>query len=189
MKPKILAFSGSTRQGSFNKKLAKAAADYAEQAGAVVTYIDLKNYPMPLYEGDLETEQGIPEHARKLRQLIAEHQGLIIATPEYNGFMPPLIKNCLDWVSRPDGDESGLDAYRGKIAVLLAASPGGLGGIRALPTLRQLLNNLGVIVLPNQLAVPRAHLVFNDTGTIKDAKVQESLEKTISALTSILKGV
>lgn len=189
MTPAILAFAGSARAGSLNKKLAAVAAESAGQAGATVTLIDMRDYPIPLYDGDLEISSGMPENARALRRLMASHQGLIIASPEYNGFMTPLVKNALDWVSRPNPDESHLAPYTGKVALLLAASPGNFGGVRGLLAMRQLLSNLGVTVLPDQLAVPRAGEAFDPHGALTDPRQQETLDrmterlvKTVSAL-------
>ena len=114
--PRVLVFAGSARRASLNTALSRVAAESARKAGLEVTWIDLRDFPIPLYDGDLEAEQGIPEHARRLRQLLDEHQGLIIVSPEYNGFITPLIKNTLDWISRPDGEVDGLASFRNKVA-------------------------------------------------------------------------
>ena len=180
--PRILIFAGSARRASLNKQLAGAAADSARRQGAAVTLIDLRDYPAPLYDGDLEEAEGIPPAIRQLKTLFAGHQGLIIASPEYNGFITPLLKNTLDWISRPDGDASGLALFEGKLAVIMAASPGALGGMRSLPLTRQLLANLGVTVLPNQISVPRAGQAFDDQGQLADDKLGERLDKACGAL-------
>lgn len=187
--PAILVFAGSARTGSLNKKLAAAGAASAGIAGANVTLIDMRDYPIPLYNGDMEAASGIPENARALRRLMASHQGLIIASPEYNGFMTPLIKNAVDWISRPDGDESGLALYAGKVALLLAASPGGFGGVRGLIAMRQLLSNLGVTVLPDQLVVPRAGEAFDAQGVLTDPRQQETLDKMTQRLVKTLNAL
>src|SRR3990167_4033042 len=135
--PAILVFAGSARRESLNKKLARTAADSARTTGAEVTLLDLRDYPIPLYDGDLEAESGVPENARALRRLMAIHHGLIVVSPEYNGFITPLLKNTLDWISRPDGAEDGLTLYRDKVALVLSASPGALGGLRSLQLIRQ----------------------------------------------------
>ena len=126
---KILAFAGSSRKESFNKKLLKIAVLGVQEQGGYVTLIDLADYPMPIFNQDLEQEQGIPENARKLKQLMVEHNAFIIASPEYNSTFSPLLKNVIDWASRAESDEEPpLVAYKGKLAVIMAASPGALGG-------------------------------------------------------------
>ncbi|GEN24656.1 FMN reductase [Halomonas cupida] len=176
--PRILVFAGSARETSFNKRLAKLMASRIDALGGQATFIDLRDYPMPLYDGDLEDGEGLPENARRLKQLFIEHQGLAIASPEYNGFITPLLKNTIDWVSRPDGDIGGLVPYENKIAAISGASPGGLGGLRALPLVRQLLSNVGVTVLPNQLAIGGASKAFDDQGQLAD----EGQAKTLDAI-------
>jgi NAD(P)H-dependent FMN reductase len=134
---KILAFSGSARENSYNQKLVKIAALGASKVGAEVTVINLADYPLPLYNADLEKEQGLPENAKKLKQLMLEHDGLLIASPEYNSAFSALLKNTIDWMSRAESsDEKPLAAYQGKVAAIMAASPGALGGIRGLVFLR-----------------------------------------------------
>lgn len=167
-KPKVLVFAGSAREASFNKHLARLAAKRVEAAGAEATFIDLRDYPMPIYDGDTEDADGIPDAARQLKRVFMEHQGLVIASPEYNGFITPLLKNTIDWVSRPDGDLPGLAPYENKIASIVSSSPGGLGGLRGLPLLRQLLSNIGVTVLPDQLAIGGASQVFDESGNLTD---------------------
>lgn len=185
---RILAFAGSARRDSLNKKLARAATERARRAGLDVTWIDLRDYPMPLYDGDLEAEQGIPENARKLRALLDEHQGLIVVSPEYNSFITPLMKNTLDWISRRDGDIDGLSSYRNKVALVMSASPGGFGGMRSLALIRQLLSHLGVTVLPDQLALPRAHEAFDDSGALKDEQMQKRLDGMVQRLATVLRN-
>ncbi len=131
---RILAFAGSTREGSFNKSLVRIAAEGARQAGADVTTIDLKDFPLPLFDQDLEVESGKPEAAKKLKTLMIEHDGFLIAAPEYNSSITAVLKNAIDWVSRPDEGEDAmaLKAFRGKVVTLMSASPGGLGGLRGL---------------------------------------------------------
>lgn len=166
--PKILAFSGSIRRGSWNRKLIRAAVDAAGAAGGDVTLIDLADYPLPLYDGDLEDRDGLPDNALRLKALFKEHDALLIASPEYNSSIPPLLKNTLDWVSREWQGESGLVPYQNKVAAILAASPGTLGGMRMLPHLRQILNTLGVLVLPGQFSLARADTAFDEeNGALK----------------------
>lgn len=173
--PKILAFAGSARAGSLNKALVRVAARAAEEAGGAVTLIDLDEFPMPVYHGDLEAREGVPHHARRFRELLASHEALLIASPENNASVSALLKNAIDWASRPDGGQNGLAAYQGKVAGLLSASPGALGGLRGLVHLRQILMTLGVLVLTEQVAVSRAHEAFADDGTLKDPRQQASV--------------
>jgi chromate reductase len=173
---KILAFAGSLRKDSFNKKLVKIAARGAEAAGAQVTYIDLRDYPLPIYDGDFEVKEGIPENAKKLKKLFNEHQGLLIASPEYNSSISGALKNVIDWVSRSEPGEPMLACYKGKVAGILAASPGGYGGLRGLVTVRSILGNIFVHVIPEQFALVKAHEAFNEDGSLKDKKQQETAE-------------
>lgn len=173
--PTILGFAGSTRQDSFNKKLVKIALQGAEEAGAQVTYLDLRDLPMPLYDGDLEAEAGLPENARKFKDLLLSHQGLLIASPEYNSSMSGVLKNAIDWASRPVEGEAPLACFTGKVCALMSTSPGALGGLRGLIPVRMLLGNIGVIVLPEQVAVSKAMDAFTAEGAMKDAKQQGSI--------------
>jgi len=176
---KILAFAGSARKDSLNKKLLRIAAAGAEAAGAEVTLVDLADFEMPLFNQDLESEQGMPDKTAEFKKLMILHDGFLIASPEYNGAFSPLLKNTIDWASRAENDdEPPLVAYCGKTAAVLATSPGGLGGMRGLVMLRMLLGNLGVIVLPDQQAVPNGFSAFNDDGSMSD----EKLEKRIRTL-------
>ncbi|MFG6179557.1 NADPH-dependent FMN reductase [Halomonas sp. THAF12] len=174
--PRILVFAGSTRRHSFNKRLAHLAAERLEAHGGRPTLIDLADYPMPLYDGDLEAEQGLPEATLALRERLAEHQGLLIASPEYNGFITPLLKNTIDWLTRPHEGASGLALFQGRLAAVVAASPGGLGGLRGLALIRQLLGNIGVTVLPDQLAVAKAGDAFADDGQLVDDSQRDKLD-------------
>jgi chromate reductase len=185
MTSRILAFAGSARRDSLNKKLVRVAAAAATDAGAVVTLIDLNDYPMPVYHGDLESSQGVPESARKLRGLIAGHDGLLISSPENNASISALLKNSLDWVSRPVDGQNGLAAYQGKVAALLAASPGAYGGMRGLAHVRQVLQALGVLVLPEQVAVGRAHELFDTSGALTDVRLMASTTGLAQRLVSV----
>jgi chromate reductase len=184
--PKILAFAGSTRKESFNKKLVKIAADAARAAGAQVTYVDLRDIPMPLYDGDLETEQGIPENAKKFKAMLSAHDGFLISAPEYNSSISGVLKNAIDWASRPVPGEASLACFAGKVVTLMSASPGALGGLRGLVVVRSLLSNINVIVLPGQMAVPKAHEAFGPDGKLKDPKQQASIEALSRGLVEIL---
>ena len=185
-KPKILAFSGSARKDSWNSRLVRLAVEGARQAGADVTVIDLKEYPLPIFDEDLEKEVGSPENATRLKKLFLEHDGLLISAPEYNSSITPLLKNTIDWVSRAAAGEAPLAAYTGKVASLMSASPGGLGGLRGLVTVRSILGNIGVTVLPDQVAVARAFEAFAPDGKLKDAKQQSQVEALGGKLASIL---
>jgi NAD(P)H-dependent FMN reductase len=180
--PKVLAFAGATRTNSFNKKLIRVGAEAARQAGAEVTLIDLRDLPMPLYDGDLEAAEGLPPNARELKRLMMAHDAFLISSPEYNSSVSAVLKNAIDWVSRPQPDEPSGVAFRGKVAALLAASPGSLGGVRSLLTVRQVLNTLGVIVLPTQFALARANVAFNDDGSLKDEAHRASVAAVVNEL-------
>ena len=181
---KILIFAGSSREGSFNKKLAKVVCALAIKAGAQATFIDLKDYPMPLYDGDLEAKEGLPANALKLKELFMAHQALLIACPEYNSSISGLLKNTIDWVSRQGKDPQSLMPYKNKVAALVSASPGALGGLRGLVHVRAILGNIGVLVIPTQLAISKASEAFNADGTLKDSTQQSSLEKLVQELIS-----
>ncbi|MGI9501617.1 MAG: NADPH-dependent FMN reductase [Geminicoccaceae bacterium] len=170
--PKILAYAGSTREGSFNKKLVQVAVAGARDAGAEVMVIDLRDFPMPLYDGDLEAADGLPEAARQLKALFMDHQGLLISSPEYNGGMSAVLKNAIDWVSRSEGDEGGLAAYKDKVAGIMGTSPGRLGGLRGLVHVRQILTNVGVLVIPQQHALGGAGQAFGEDGMLIDRAAQ-----------------
>jgi len=185
--PKILAFAGSTRTESFNKKLIKIAAQGARSAGAEVSLIDLRDYPMPLYDGDLETKDGLPENAKKFKQLLLANDGLLISSPEYNSSFSGVLKNAIDWASRREkDDEPPLVCFTNKVAILMSASPGALGGLRGLVQLRMTLSNIRVLVLPEQIAVSKANEAFNPDGSLKDSKQQASIEKLGEALAATL---
>lgn len=169
--PRILVFGGSLRRDSFNQKLAAIAAEGAREAGAEVTVIALRDFPMPVFDQDLEDASGKPEAAARLKALFKEHHGLIIASPEYNSSITAALKNAIDWVSRVDSDdEPMLSALSGKTAVLCAASPGALGGLRGLVHLRSILGNIGITVLPDQIAVGNAYQAFAEDGFLTDPK-------------------
>lgn len=168
-KARILAFAGSTRMKSYNKMLVAAAAKGAEAAGAEVTLIDLRDYPLPLFDQDLEAAEGLPENAQALRELFLSHNALLIANPEYNGSLTAVLKNTIDWISRRQGDEEPLICFKDKIALIMSASPGALGGLRALRHLQTVLMGIKVVVLPEQKSIPNAHKVFDEQGIADDA--------------------
>lgn len=175
--PKILAFSGSLRAASFNQKLVTLAAEAARAAGAEVTLVSLRDFRLPLFDQDLEAAEGPPAAATELKALFASHDGLIIASPEYNSMITPALKNAIDWVSRvTEPDEPMLSALKGKSAAILAASPGGYGGARSLGFLRPFLENIGISVLEDQVAIPTAHEAFAEDGVLLDAAQAEAVK-------------
>jgi len=186
-KPRIVALAGSTRPASYNQALVRVAAAGAAAAGAEVTIIALADYPMPLYHQPLEAESGLPEHAARLRELFLAHHGILLASPEYNGSLTAVLKNTLDWLSRAQPD--GRSPFTNKVAAIMSASPGALGGLRGLVHARSVLNNLGVLVLPRQVAVPAAAHAFGADGELVDEKravavraLGEQLAQTTAAL-------
>lgn len=186
---RVLAFAASARSGSFNKKLVRIALRGSENSGATVTFVDLRDYPLPLYDGDDEATNGLPENVEKLRTLFQECDGLLLASPEYNGFLSPLLKNTLDWLSRSPEAKPDLSAFAGKVAVIMAASPGPLGGLRGLRGVRELLTNLGFTVLPNQMTVRSAFKEFDAAGEMVDperAKQAEALGAELARTTARL---
>ena len=166
--PKVLAFAGATRTESWNKKLIRVAVRAVEEAGGEVTLIDLRDYPMPLYDGELERSDGLPRKARELKSLMVSNQAFLLSCPEYNSSISGVLKNTIDWISRPQPDEARYLAFKGKVAGLLSASPGNLGGVRGLLTVRQVLNTVGVLVLPTQFALAHAANAFHEDGTLKE---------------------
>jgi NAD(P)H-dependent FMN reductase len=184
--PRILAFAGATRTSSWNKKLIRVGAESVRRAGGEATLIDLRNVAMPLYDGDLEKQEGLPAGARELKRLMLEHDGFLISAPEYNSSISAVLKNAIDWVSRPQPDEPSAVAFRGKVAALLAASPGNLGGIRGLFTVRQVLTTLGTLVIPTQFGLARANEAFDEDGSLKDAGQQKTVDTVASELVRIV---
>ncbi len=184
--PRILALAGSTRRESYNKRLVQIAAAATRVAGADTTLIDLADYPMPLYDGDLEGEFGIPEHAMRLKRLMLEHTGILLACPEYNGSISAVLKNAIDWTSRKADDESNLQCFKGKIVSLMSASPGRLGGLRGLVHVRAILGGMGCIVLPDQVAVMGANKAFNENGTLQDESLQQNVERLGRGLVEVV---
>ncbi len=183
--PKILAFAGSSRIDSFNKKLVKIAIEGASQAGAEVRYVDLLDYPMPLFNEDLEKQEGLPPKVLEFKHLLREHQGFLISCPEYNGSITPLLKNAIDWASRPELNEKPLSCFQGKVAALLATSPGGLGGIRGLVHVRAILEGIGVFVIPEQKAIPHATQAFDELGQLKDERQAQGILAIAKKLTEV----
>ncbi len=181
---RLLFLAGSARKASFNRQLAELGAGIAEANGIAATRLDLGDYPMPLYDGDLEAAEGPPENARKLKHLFSLHTGVFIACPEYNSSITPLLKNALDWMSRVrEGEEAPLEVFRTRVFAIGSASPGALGGLRGLNTVRQVLElGLGALVLPDQLAIPRAGEAFDEHGHLKNKDTQATFKTLIQKL-------
>jgi NAD(P)H-dependent FMN reductase len=179
-----LFFAGSARAGSYNKKLARLGTMIAEANGIPSTFLDLGDYPMPIYNGDLEAAEGQPENAKKLKAVMEAHNGIFIASPEYNASITPLLKNAIDWVSHVRGEgEAPLQVYKTRVFALGSASNGGMGGLRSLTTVRQVLElGVGALVLPDQFAVPRANDAFGDDGHLKNKDQQEMFKGLIQKL-------
>jgi len=175
--PRILAFSGSARRESLNKKFLAVAVAAAREAGGEVTLIDLNDYALPLYHGDLEDAQGLPENAKKLTALIAQHDALLIASPEYNSMITPLLKNTIDWCTRAEDDP-----FPDKVAAVISASPGPYGGVRSLKLAQQLLLHLGCHVVPGQCALLHADQAFDATGALTDARAAKSVRALVALL-------
>lgn len=189
MAVKVLAFAGSLRAGSFNKLLVKQAMEGARAAGADVTYLDLRDLPLPIFDEDLEKSGGLPPNARTLKDLLIGHQALLISSPEYNSSISAALKNAIDWASRPVPGEKPMACFAGKIAGIMAASPGALGGLRGLVHLRAILGNIQTLVIPEQIAIVKAHEAFAADGTLKDAKQAETVRgigAKVAALTQKL---
>lgn len=184
--PKILAFAGSTREHSYNKKLIKIAADAARLAGATVTLIDLRDYPLPVFDEDLETASGLPENAITLKELFKTHDGFLISSPEYNSSISGVLKNTIDWVSRPRQGEKSLECFADKMAGLMSASPGQLGGLRGLVTVRSILGNIQVHVHHNQVAIPKAHEAFDDSGHLKNPDQLAAITKLANSVVQMM---
>ena len=177
---RLLFFAGSTRDESFNQKLAALSHHIAEANGIEAVLVDLKDYPMPIYNGDLEAKEGPPEGARAFKALLGEYQGVFIASPEYNSSVTPLLKNTLDWVTRVRAKgETGLEVFKSRVFAISGASPGYYGTMRSLLHLRQILAvGMGATVIPQQIALPRAMDAFEADGSLKD-KAQQDLCKSV----------
>jgi len=175
--PQILAFSGSARRDSLNKKLLAVAVQATREAGGEVTLLDLNDYLLPLYNGDVEDTAGLPAGAVKLIELITRHHALLIASPEYNSMITPLLKNTLDWCTRGEDNP-----FTGKIAAVVSASPGALGGIRSLQLAQQLLLKLGCYVVPRQTMLPHADKAFDVNGQLTDGRALKAVKELAIAL-------
>lgn len=182
---RILVTSGSARRGSYNAKLARHVRDRLRAAGVDTTYFDPAHLVMPLYDGDLEAAQGLPEAASAFKRALQEHDGFVLACPEYNGSITPLLKNAIDWASRREGDEGPLVAFRGRTALLLSTSPGVLGGLRGLVHVRAILSGIGVHVVPDQLAIGGAKTAFDEGGALADPDRRERLRSMLASFVDV----
>jgi chromate reductase len=192
MAKKILCFSGSARKDSLNKKLAHLACSYIQNSGAEAAFIDLADFELPLYNGDLENVSGIPENAYHLKRLFCEYDGLFIASPEHNSTYSALLKNTIDWISRiNENGEAPLSAFLNKVAAIAAVSPAVLGGYRGLIPLRIFLSNIGITVVPHQLAISDGLNAFNADGSLQNKHYEKLLIQTIDSLlkTTIIRDV
>jgi NAD(P)H-dependent FMN reductase len=183
---KILVIPGSLRTGSLNAKLAAVAAHRLAQAGTDVTKISLGDFPLPIYDGDLQTKSGVPKNAIDLKRLIGTHHGVLIVTPEYNASVPPLVKNTIDWVSRvADPHESRGQVFRGRAFAIAAASHSRLGGARSLAALRLILSACQALVIPNQLALGLADEAYDDMDRLKHPPDIEALGSLVRQLIDV----
>lgn len=178
MSVRVLIVPGSNRSESLNKKLANAAASELAGLGAIVTLISLADYPLPIYDANLEAEKGLPAEAGKLKDLLADHDAVLVVSPEYNGGIPPVLKNAIDWMSR--GEEN---LFKGKVFALASASPGRFGGMRGLIMLRQTLGiALGALIIPEQFVLPAANKAFDDDGSLVEKASPNLLQAMVKSL-------
>jgi NAD(P)H-dependent FMN reductase len=182
--PRILAFAGSLRVASWNKKLIRAAAAAAQEAGGEVTLIDLRDYPVPVYDGDIEAA-GLPENVIKLKALFKSHQGMLISSPEYNGGFSGVLKNVIDWVSRPEPGVKPLEHFKDKPVGIMGATPGAGAAARMLPQLRTQLANIGMIVVPGMYGLAQADKAFDAEGNLTDEKATGMISKLAQTLVDI----
>lgn len=187
---KLLLVSGSARRGSLNAKLAAAAARVAAAHGVWTDLVSSDDLRLPLYDGDLEEDGGLPASVAALKSRFIAADAVLFACPEYNSSITPLLKNLIDWVSRAGSDdEAPLAAYKGKVAGLVSASPGALGGMRGLVTVRSILGNIGVLVVPTQFALGKAHEAFDAAGNLTSDHSMKSLEAVVHEVIRVSKAV
>lgn len=186
---RVLVMAASSRRGSYNARLAQAAATLVLRAGAQATVVDLRALGLPLYDGDLEADEGVPAAAREMRRWFGQHDALILSSPEYNALPTPLLLNSFDWLSRlgAEGvDPAGTAVTAGKVAGLLAASPGALGGLRALPMVRQFLStNFRMLVVPEHFGLAHADQAFDGQGQLAQAAHQQALERVVHGVLGV----
>ncbi|MBA3447034.1 MAG: NAD(P)H-dependent oxidoreductase [Pseudaminobacter sp.] len=183
MAAKILVFAGSIRTGAYSGRTADAAMKELALQGAAVTRISLADYPLPIMDEDLEREKGVPENALRLARQFAANDGFLIASPEYNSSIPPLLKNAIDWVSRvrKDGGRP-LEPYQGKVAALCSSSDGNFAGVRGLYHLRSVLMNCHVEIVSPQCSVARAQDAFDENGQFREPRLRTAMTTVCQTL-------
>ena len=188
--PKIAVVVGSTREGSFNRALSRLAIRALEAQGAEVTDVDLAGYDLPLYSAAIEAG-AFPADAERLKRVFAAQDGLLFVSPEYNGSVSPLLKNAIDWLSRPTDGEGpvALSAFRNKVAGIMSASISPFGGLRGLMHLRQILSTVQMLVIPEQVLVPNAHAAFTEDGSLKEPLPASLVEMTAARLVAVAKAL
>jgi chromate reductase, NAD(P)H dehydrogenase (quinone) len=185
MPARILAFAASLRKGSWNKKLIRIAAQGAREAGAEVTLIQMEDFPLPVYDADLEAAQGLPENVHKLKDLFKAHDGFLISSPEYNGNIPGPLLNTTNWLSRPREGEKPFEIFESKPVAAMAASPGALGGNRMLPLLRGHLLHMHMLVIPKVYGLAKAAEAFDEEGRLKDPKIEATVKGLGAAVAAL----
>lgn len=186
-KPKVLAIAGSLRAQSYTTRILRTALAGAERAGAEVTFADLRDFPMPIYDPDAHEREGFDPTALEFQGIVAAHDGFLVTTPEYNGSVSAALKNAIDWASRPSDVRPRSTVFLGKTAAIMTASPGRFGGLRCLNHLRAILTSVGVHVLPTEIAVPNVHEMFDGDGEVLlDAATLETIEGLGEALVRVL---
>jgi len=185
----ILAFAGNARKDSWSKKLLSVAVTGAIDAGVPVTVIDLRDLPMPIYDGDLEAASDLPTAAVELRRLMTVHAGFLIATPEHNGSVSALLKNALDWCSRPSGGQDGLAPFRGKPVALLSASLSPFGGVRGIGHLRAIMAKMGATVIGDEVLLPTAHKAFTEGNSLIEAGVTKLTQALGASLAGLVRQI
>lgn len=186
---KLLIIPGSTRKEAFSKQFAAAVAKTSAGEGVEMTVVDLADYRMPLYDGDLEEADGLPDEAVAFREVVKQHDAVVFVSPEYNASIPAVLKNAIDWLSRPYKNDPDVAVWAGKVAGLLASSPGGLGGMRGLVHLRQILMNVGMQVVSEQFALGAAHEAFDDEGSLKSDRHRAAVDKVVGSVVRIAKAL
>ena len=186
--PKIVAIAGSYREQSYNKRVLNAAVEGAREAGGDVTVLDLRDFKLPVYCADDVEREGFHPEATRLQDVFNDHQGFLIASPEYNGSVPGGFKNAIDWASRPNDKYKMYEVFRGRTAAIMTASPGQFGGLRCMAHLRGVLTIAGVTVLPTEIAVTFVDKKFDgDAAEMNDEKTREMLKKLGNSLVDVLK--
>lgn len=184
MPPRILVFAGSIRTGAISGRVADCAERELALQGAETTRISLGDYPLPIMNQDLEREEGVPANAIRLAGLIEAHDAILVATPEYNGSIPPLLKNAIDWVSRVKADEKGrpLRPLPGKLAAICCSSDGHFAGIRSAAHLRAMLAHMQLEIIAPQVSVPKGEEAFDAEGDFIDERLRKGMKRLCAAL-------